>query len=172
MEKWQKRIEFAVNVAIFCAFVLVATLAGKRLFERESNGKAREPLLGATVSLPGADWNKSDENLVLFLSTGCHFCSESAEFYKRLIPTATSRQIQVLAVLPQAETEGRSYLQLLGVPVPAVMQGSLSSVNVSSTPTILLLDRQGKLRKAWVGKLNPQEEQQVLASLEPQSFHP
>src|SRR5690348_2533094 len=172
MENWQKRIEFATNVAIFFAFVLVATLAGKRLFERTPNGEAREPLLGAMVSLQGVDWSKSEENLVLFLSTGCHFCSESAEFYRRLIPTATSRQIPVLAVLPQSESEGRSYLQLLGVPVPAVMQGSLSSVNVSGTPTILLLDRHGKLRKAWVGKLSVDEEQQVLASLEPQSFHP
>jgi peroxiredoxin len=31
---------------------------------------------------------------------------------------------------------------------------------------VLLIDGQGKIRKAWVGKLRPEQEQQVIAGLQ------
>jgi hypothetical protein len=115
--------------------------------------------------LQGVDWSKSSQNLVLALSTGCHFCSESADFYKRLVPSAASNGVPVLAVLPQPASDGRSYLETLGVTVPEVVQSQLSAVDVSGTPTVLLVDNQGRIRKAWVGKLGPEQEQQVMEGL-------
>jgi len=165
MSSWAKRIEIATNVAILCAVLLVAALAAKRLWE-PSSPKSGAPSIGAKVSLQGIDWSKSRQNLVLALSTGCRFCSESADFYHRLVPSATSNGIRVLAVLPQPISDGHSYLEKLGVPVPEVVQSPLSAVDVSGTPTVLLVDRQGRIRKAWVGKLDPEQEQQVIAGLQ------
>lgn len=167
MSPWQKRLEVAVNLAIFCAFLMVAALAAKRFFERPVDARARGPRVGAEVSLPGIDWKNSDLNLVLALSTGCHFCDESAGFYKRLIPTANSHGVQVLAVLPQPLSEGRTYLDSLGVSAPKVLESPLTVIGVSGTPTLLLLDRKGQIQKAWVGKLTPEGEQQVFSSLQP-----
>jgi peroxiredoxin len=116
--------------------------------------------------LQGIDWSKSRQNLVLALSTGCRFCSESADFYRRLVPSAASNGTRVLAILPQPVSGGRSYLEGLGVPVSDVVQSPLSAVEVSGTPTVLLIDGQGKIRKAWVGKLRPEQEQQVIAGLQ------
>jgi hypothetical protein len=164
MGLWIKRVEIATNVAILCAFLLVAGLAVKKLREPSSvahNG----PSLGEKVSLRGVDWSKSDQNLVLALSTGCHFCSESANFYKRLVPSATGNGVRVLAILPQSLSDSRTYLEKLGLPVQEIVQGPLASVEVSGTPTLVLVDRQGMIQKAWVGKLGPEQEQQVLASL-------
>jgi regulator of RNase E activity RraA len=53
----------------------------------------------------------------------------------------------------------------LGVSVPEILQGSLSSVDVDATPTVLVVDAKGKIQKAWVGKLSSERERQVLASL-------
>jgi peroxiredoxin len=164
MSVWAKRIEIATNVAILCAFLLVCALAAKRLWEPSSRGSAG-PSVGAKVSLQGVDWSKSNQNLVLALSTGCRFCSESADFYQRLVPSATSNGIHVLAVLPQPISEDRSYLEKLGVTVPEVVRSPLSAVEVSATPTVLLVDSKGRIRKAWVGKLGPDREQQVMAGL-------
>jgi hypothetical protein len=164
MSGWAKRLEVATNVAILCAFLLVAALAAKRLWE-PSSAKSAAPSIGAKVSLQGIDWSTSNQNLVLALSTGCRFCSESADFYQRLVPSATSNGIRVLAVLPQPISDGRSYLEKLGVPVPEVVQSPLSAVDVSGTPTVLLIDGQGRIRKAWVGRLRPEQEQQVLGGL-------
>jgi len=161
---WAKRIETATNAAILCAFVLVCALAAKRLLEPSSRGSG-SPSVGAKVSLQGVDWSKANQNLVLALSTGCHFCSESADFYQRLVPSATGHGTRVLAVLPQPISDGRSYLDKLGIAASEVVQSPLSAVEVSATPTVLLVDSKGRIQKAWVGKLDPEREQQVMAGL-------
>lgn len=164
MTLWAKRLEVATNVAIFCAFLLVAVLAATRFFGHSAN-QTQQPTIGSQVPLQSANWSNSNRSLVLALSTGCHFCSESADFYRKLVPSATHNGVRVVAILPQPVADGRAYLSHLDVPVPEVLQSSLDAVEVSGTPTLLLLDRQGRIEKAWVGKLNPEEEQQVLASI-------
>src|SRR5579871_5260049 len=140
MNTWQKRLEAAVNVAILLAFLLVAAVAGRRLLEKPANGAARDPVVGTTVSLPGTDWKAARGTLVLALSTGCHFCTESAGFYQKLLPFARSQGIQVIAALPQSTDEGQAYLGHLGVAGPTVVQTPLETVEVSGTPTLLLLN--------------------------------
>jgi hypothetical protein len=162
MDSWAKRLEIAVNVAILCVLIMVAVLAGQRFWSARSNSG---PSVGTKISLPGVDWSKSKQNLVLALSTTCHFCSESAEFYKKLVPVAIGRGIPVVAVLPQPLAAGRSYLEGLGIPAPEVLQGSLDSIDVTGTPSVLVVDATGKIRKAWVGKLSREREEQVIASL-------
>jgi peroxiredoxin len=164
MDGWARRVEVATNVAVLLAFLLVGALAAKRLLE-QSPSRRNTPSIGARISIRGVDWSQSKQNLVLALSTGCHFCSESAGFYRRLVPSAKNNGVRVLAVLPQSTSDSRSYLERLGVTVSEVVQSPLSAVEASGTPTILLVDGDGKIRKAWVGKLGPEQEQQVLARL-------
>lgn len=164
MNVWTKRLEAATNIAILCCFLLVAGVATKRLLEHPAS-ELRGPVVGQKVSLRGVDWSGSSRTLVLALSTGCHFCSESADFYRRLVPSAVHGGFHVLAVLPQPVPDGRAYLEKLGVPVSEVLQSPLDSVEVSGTPTLLVLDQQGRIQKAWVGKLGPDQEEQVVASL-------
>jgi hypothetical protein len=162
MDSWAKRLEIAVNIAILCVVIMVAALTGQRFWNaRSSSG----PGIGTKILLPGVDWSRSRQNLVLALSTTCHFCSESADFYKKLLPAAADRGIPVVAVLPQTPAAGRLYLDGLGVPASEVLQSSLNSIDVAATPTVLVVDATGKIREAWVGKLSPEREQQVMASL-------
>ncbi|HEY3972151.1 MAG TPA: hypothetical protein VGM18_04055 [Candidatus Sulfotelmatobacter sp.] len=70
-----------------------------------------------------------------------------------------------MAVLPQPIPDTSSYLGKLHVSVQDVVQSPLIAVEVSGTPTILMIDGTGKIRKAWVGKLTPDQEQQVIADL-------
>jgi hypothetical protein len=59
MNSWQKKLEIATNVAILCAFLMVAALAAKRFFEHPLAANALTPQVGAAISLPGVDWKKS-----------------------------------------------------------------------------------------------------------------
>ncbi len=86
MDPWMKRLEAAVNIAILCAFLMVAALAGERLWNSHTSARDTGPHVGAKINLSGVDWSKSERNLVLALSTTCHFCSESAGFYQKLVP--------------------------------------------------------------------------------------
>jgi hypothetical protein len=166
MNRWIKRLEVAVNVAILSAFIMVAALAAQWFWYVRATSGASDPKVGTKLSLVGVDWSKSDRNLVLALSSTCHFCTESAEFYKMLVPEAAGHGIPVIAVLPQAPAEARSYLDGLGVSVQNVFQSSLDSVNASATPTLFIVDRKGKIKKAWVGKLGSERASQVIASLQ------
>jgi hypothetical protein len=162
MNSWAKRLEVAVNISIFCAFLMVAALAAHRLWSERS---LSHPIIGDKISVTGMDWSKSKQNLVLALSTNCHFCSESADFYKQLVPDAVLHGIHVVAVLPQPLNASRSYLDGLGVSVPEIFQSSLDSIDVTGTPTLLVVDAKGKIQKAWVGKITGREQEKVLKAL-------
>jgi peroxiredoxin len=162
LNSWTKRLEVAINLSILCAFLMVAALAAQRLLNKRSTS---HPSIGAKITVTGIDWSKSKQNLVLALSTTCHFCSESADFYKRLVPDATRHGINVVAVLPQPPNSSRSYLNGLGVSVPEIFQSSLGSIDVTGTPTLLVVDAKGKILKAWIGKISGAQEEEVLEAL-------
>jgi hypothetical protein len=72
--------------------------------------------------------------------------------------------VKLLAVLPQEEEEGRKYLDELGVSIERVAQASLRKLDVSGTPTLIMLER-GKVSDVWVGALTPEREREVLGKL-------
>jgi hypothetical protein len=70
-----------------------------------------------------------------------------------------------VAVFPQTAEEGRSYLANEGVKILDVRQASFSTIQISGTPTLLLIDENGAVKRVWVGKLSPLEEKKVLSQL-------
>ncbi len=115
-------------------------------------------------SLPEVDWAKNGRTLVLAISTQCHFCTESAPFFKRIVKERASG-VKLLAVLPQPVEEARKYLEGEGVHVDDVRQASPQSIGVTGTPTLLLVDARGTVSDVWRGKLGPSDEDMVIAAL-------
>jgi thioredoxin-related protein len=56
-------------------------------------------------------------------------------------------------------------LEGAGVHVDDVKQAQLSTIGVTGTPTLLLVDSTGKVANVWQGKLQPDQEAGVLAVL-------
>ena len=103
---------------------------------------------------------------MLALSTGCHFCTESASFYKELVQKrAKQGNIRLIAVLPQPVDAGRKYLSDLGIAVDDVRQLAPNSLGVHGTPTLLLVNKDGVVTDSWRGKLSPDKELEVMARL-------
>jgi hypothetical protein len=163
-----RKTEFAANVSIAVVALLLSVVLLKSYLltkstapateEREAAGN--EPRLGQALAVPDVDWAKNGQTLILALSTTCHFCTESAPFYQRL---ASERgNIRLIAVVPQPASEGRDYLDRLGVPLDEVQQASLKSINVRGTPTLLLVDGKGVVVQEWEGKLPAEQEAEVL----------
>ena len=96
-------------------------------------------------------------------SDTCRFCTESAEFYKKLAQErAKHDDVRIIAVLPQDVSAGQAYLNKLGVSVDEVRQSPLDAVGVKGTPTLILFDDKGVVTASWVGKLPPDKENEVL----------
>jgi peroxiredoxin len=117
-------------------------------------------LPGTKLSLPDVEWPHAERTVVLALSTTCHFCTESAAFYRQLLKKRGN--VPVIAVLPQATTESKKYLDRLNLRFDETKQINLESIGVEGTPTLIVLDGHGAVIESWVGKLSDTEQSNVL----------
>lgn len=170
--KLTRGLEVSANVAIIIvAVLLVVVLVRHQLLPgAQTQATAPQPHVmaaaGSKLPLSGVNWAENGRTLLLALSAKCHFCTESAEFYKRLAEARTGRSdIRMVAVLPQDVSEGQAYLDRLGVKVDEVRQSSLDSVGATGTPTLIMVDEEGAATEVWVGKLPPDKEIEVLDRL-------
>jgi hypothetical protein len=162
-----KRIEFIANLAIVIVASLLATVLIKNYVISKSptvttigtaNVSARRD-----VSALKVDWGQSSQTLVLAISSTCHFCTASSQFYKTLV--ANKGDTRLIAVMPQSVEEGKKYLDHLGVAVDEVRQLPLNDIGVYGTPSILLVDTSGTVKNFWQGKLPTDKERTVLEAL-------
>ncbi len=176
-----KKLETITNVAIIVTAALLCAVLIKHLFFAKpqplpasalpvrADTPARKPpagnqvQAGAKLPMSDVDWAKNGQTLVLAVSNKCHFCSESAPFYQRLV--RDRGQTRVVAVLPQTVDEGKAYLAGLDVAVDEVRQMPLPSLGVRGTPTLILVDGNGVVLNTWAGKLSPDREISVINSL-------
>jgi hypothetical protein len=164
MSHLNKKIETATNIAIiFVIVVITAILIKDHVLRRPDN--TREIAVGTRFALPNASWRISEKSIVFALSTTCHFCSESAGFYRELLKQCKLRNIRSIAVFPQEEAVARQYAQNLGVEFDEVRQAPLSMLEIYGTPTLLLVDNQGIVRNVWIGKLPDRAEREVFSRI-------
>lgn len=170
MNKFVKKAELFANVAIIVVAILLATVLVKSyLLHRFTTSQPRPTVqirAGSKLSLPGVDWNSNGKTLVMALSTKCHFCTESAPFYQRVAQERSRNlNLRLVAVFPQQSAESQEYLNGLGVAVDEVKQSELGQLGVRGTPTLILLDNHGTVENSWRGRLNHDEESEVLRLL-------
>ncbi|HEX8500166.1 MAG TPA: hypothetical protein VF659_06195 [Pyrinomonadaceae bacterium] len=164
MENRTRKSETVVNVAIaVVAVALCAVLAKQYLL---TGSAVRGPAVGSKIEVAGLDLSEEESVLLLVLQKGCHFCTESGPFYRRLAREAAARggRVELFAVLPHDAEEGRRYLDELGVTVERVVQARLGSLDVSGTPTLIMVKR-GAVSDVWFGALPPEREAEVLGKL-------
>lgn len=165
-----KKLEVSANVAIILLASLVGVIFTKNYLwpgnAGASESRRRNTVQpGAKLSLPGVDWAQNGQTLILALSEDCHFCSESASFYQKIVSQRQGKSLKLIAVLPQDTQSGQNYLKSLGVAVDEIRQASLSSIQVSGTPTLLLVDSNGVVKEVWIGKLPSNKESEVLSKI-------
>lgn len=162
-----KKTELTANILIIVVAILIVGVFAQRYFsiKTATSSKADLPKVGDKVSLANFDWSKSDKNVLLVLQKACHFCSESAGFYKNLIRQTKDKNVNIVAVLPQDKVEAEQYLNDLGISGIEVRQSLLDSLLVAGTPTIIITNDKGEITNVWLGKLSPEKEDEVLATL-------
>jgi hypothetical protein len=124
-----------------------------------------QPITGTKLDLSGEDWSKQPKTLVLALQTTCHFCNESASFYKRIIDEVQAKNIKLIAVLPTGVEESKAHLDELGLNGIEIKSMPLDSIRVGGTPTLILTNDKGEVTDFWVGKLAPDKEAELINKL-------
>jgi thioredoxin-related protein len=167
-----RKIEIVANIAIIVVATLLCVVLIRNYLTPHPPSTANSIVAdnqnqlqtGTKLSVQGIDWAKNGQTLLLVLSTTCHFCSESAPFYQRLVKELGGN-MHTVAVLPQSISDSKEYLDKLGVSVDEVKQASLSSINVRGTPTLLLVNGDGVIVNKWVGRLPVDQEAEVLSKV-------
>lgn len=167
MKNLARSIEVMANVAIILVAIVLGIVSINRYVIAPPLPNSEPAVVtnptNAKLRVDGVDWTKKRKTLVFAISSTCHFCTESAPFYRQLAESHESTQL--IAVLPQPVTEGRRYVSGLGLEFDNVLQAPLNSINVRGTPTLLLVNRAGDVMGTWVGRLPPDREAEVLAQL-------
>ncbi len=166
-----RAIDPTLNVAIILVSVLIV-VAFIRAGHRSSPLPA-VPLkrsidpIGRQVFVEGIDWSKSEQTMVLFLSTQCGYCKKSEPFYHRLNGEPRDPQAaRLIAVFPQPNQNGKEYLEQAHIVVDDLRQRPATDLRVRGTPTLVLVDRNGIVRNKWEGLLSPAQEAEVMTLLQ------
>lgn len=96
------------------------------------------------------------------LQSSCHYCNESAPFYKRLIQEVQGKNTKLIAVLPTKVEDSKAYLNALGLSALEVKQASLDTLQVIGTPTLILTNDKGEITNLWMGKLSDDKAAEVI----------
>jgi thioredoxin-related protein len=167
MSKVSQKIELTANVLIIVvAVLLVGVVVQKYFFGSSSNPPTRlQPTVGSKINVPEVDLSAQPKTLLLVLQKDCKYCTESADFYKRLLEKTQNKNIKLVAVLPGKIEESKTYLDKLGINNLEVKQSSLDNLQTGGTPTLILTNNKGEVTNFWIGKLPADKEDEVITQL-------
>jgi hypothetical protein len=116
------------------------------------------------ATIPNLDWKQHRHTLVLALNTQCHFCEQSVPFYQRLAETQApdGNDLEIVAVLPNDGEMVWQFMAKENLRIRSVAAVPLEKLRVYATPTVILVDKDGKVERSWVGMLTAQEEPDLL----------
>jgi thioredoxin-related protein len=160
-----KKVETAAHVALIVLAVLLSAALYKRFFSARTHDRLNRSQVkaGTHLSSLGVEWAESRRTILLALSTSCHYCTDSAPFYRQLAQECADREdLKLVAAFPQPTSDARRYLSGIGVVVDDVIHVSPDDLGISGTPTLILVDGNGTAQRVWKGKLPSDKEFEVL----------
>jgi len=137
--------------------------------KQQTHGSNQASLARQTLApLAEYSWSSYPKTLVIAIRRGCPYCDASMPFYRRLSEQEKNSALRahLLVVMPNNASSGGSFLEKENLEVQAIFGQELQALNVSGTPTVLLLDSSGRVEQTWVGQLTPRMEKDVLRAAE------
>jgi hypothetical protein len=155
-----------LSTVVYCGAELWGLKASLEPFGRKQLRDTAEVSRAKQLVLPeGLIGQRSEYVVLLVISTQCHFCTESMDFYRDLTSHYRSARLRFVAICPQTPQQCSEYLGRYGVSVNRVASASSSDVGVPGTPTILLVDRTLTTLATWIGRQNPEGEHAIRSQL-------
>ncbi len=148
------RLEFVTNIAVVLLILVGVGVAARQYFrskERPLN-KARIQAGSAFPTIPEVHYNQSPKTLLVALNVYCKFCVESVPFYELSAAqreNESSFQLATLFLNKEAYLVS-DFINEKGLSATAVPAVDSSSLWIDTTPTLVLVDNNGKVLNSWV----------------------
>ena len=121
------------------------------------------------------EYNKDGRRrLLLFFSPNCPYCQQQSPLWRELLDKVDSNRFNVVGVvsdkenprLVSAHADGAGYFKTK-TPLPVVFfdDESLGTYKLTATPTTLVINEDGKVEHAWIGKWDESATTEVAAAL-------
>lgn len=155
---------FNISVVIL-AVVALSLLVDRYIAVRQSTLPS-EVTLGERLNLDLT--NRSRPTLILALSTNCGYCSRNAPLYQRLsrYRQEGARGLHISAIFPKDDSAADLYLANRHIAVDEVRHVDFSTLEIHSTPTLIIIDSQQIVRNVWVGFIVGVRERELIQALD------
>lgn len=163
MRRIKELLETVSNILVIVGFIVVGVI-----FYR---AYASDPRLRIGDHLPQLTeyaWSSHQHSLLIVVRDGCHYCQESMPFYRKLVRLRDDGHtpVDIVAISPDSRDVATKDLAKNEVDIPVIAPLDLSSLKVSGTPALILVDHSGAVEKCWIGKLDEIGENDVIASVQ------
>ncbi|HEU0123835.1 MAG TPA: hypothetical protein VFQ91_25105 [Bryobacteraceae bacterium] len=152
------------NWTIVVSMPFLVALVGYNLTRNPTSDRNREiesKIKNAKLTLVGE--KDGDEAIGIFLSPECRFCTESAPTYKKFLAAAQNGKMRVVGIFQEPESAARAYTGGLGYELHRyVSPDSVGMTERVPTPTMVLVNRKGEVKRMWIGRPTPAVEKEVL----------
>jgi thioredoxin-related protein len=176
--KSRSTLDMIANIAIILVCIIASVVLVNNFLQNRQAQQAQQAAgprppevkkgeqLAALKGVVPAGANRA---LVVALQPGCHFCNESMPFYKRLIDERNKQgsDVKVIAAVGREETKAEEQQKMAeaGVQPDGMVTLDFQQAKIAGTPTMLLVDNQGKVLNVWVGKVPEGDEDDVMEAL-------
>lgn len=164
---FNEKVELSANITIVAALLLYGgSMLKHKIFPSQDADRVKELKRGERITLPDVDWSKNAKTLLLAIAPGCDLCANSAPFYRGLTKLVEQNsRLRLIVLLPESASRDEGFLASLSISSDNVRVVSLKALGIAGTPTLMLVDSKGFATKSWVGKLNLEQEADVLDAL-------
>lgn len=158
-------LEKVANIAVIIVAVIVGTLLIRNNFFKAASGPGS--LVGQTVSLSEVNFKATKMTVLLALSTRCRFCDQSIPFYQKLVSLRREKGVrfQTVGAFRESGEAAREYLSAKGLGLDTVVAGSPINLEIEGTPTLILINGEGKVIQEWEGFLDETRQKEVIEKL-------
>lgn len=160
--------ERTANWLIILTALCALPLLGLRLYEAvksPANAGPERYAAGESFSqeVP-IDLKGTKAAVVIFVSSGCQYCTKSMDFYRRVSDSRSgaSQPFKLIVVGLESVESLRTYTQAHNLGVDQLLQVRPGVLKLTSTPSLLLVAGDRKIKDVWYGQLPPEKEQEVL----------
>lgn len=162
IDKIRSYLEIVTNVGVLSLSILLVFAILRGLNTTPQSSGSKQPAGSEqTFRLDLPDSLKNGQpTFVLALDTRCRFCVESRTFYRRVAESnPPGSKLQIVALFPNSSQEAQRFLDEANVRLQHVIANAdFRRSGISVTPTLFLLEGDGRLKKHWSGKLTFEEE--------------
>ena len=162
--------ERVTTVAMVGAFASCVGMFSLSVYDRVMRTTTTEASLrigDRLGDLAGITFASRDHTLLVALRSSCHFCSESLPLYRQVVATRDAGRwpLRIAAVCMEPLSECMEYLRRNSLTVDQIVEADRHSLRVTGTPTVLLVNKSGRIDRIWVGHLSPSKETELLTTL-------